>query len=153
VQIELSEEALSAIFGSFSLRSLSRLRYPAYGTSPSETVATLGAILLERIDPTRRMGRYYALRVEPSLLGGWVLVREWGRIGAAGRLRLEHWPTREAARGALAAVLWRKLGRGYRARPDHQIVIEDACPDARDVTVIDAFGGLNLPVVEKGPAP
>jgi predicted DNA-binding WGR domain protein len=113
----------------------------------------LGAILLERIDPARRMARFYALRVEPSLLGGWVLVREWGRIGAAGRLRLEHWPTREAARGALAAVLRRKLGRGYRARSDDLAVTETGCAGARGVTVIDDFGGLALPVIEKGPAP
>lgn len=113
----------------------------------------MGAILLERIDPARRMARYYALRVEPSLLGGWVLVREWGRIGAAGRLRLEHWPTREAARGALAAVLRRKLGRGYRARPHELAETEDACPGARGVTMNDASSGLALPVAEKGPAP
>jgi predicted DNA-binding WGR domain protein len=113
----------------------------------------LGAILLERIDPARRMARYYALRVEPSLLGGWVLVREWGRIGAAGRLRLEHWPTREAARGALAAVLRRKLGRGYCARPHELAVVEKGCPGVRGVTMIDGFGGLALPAAEKGPAP
>jgi len=113
----------------------------------------LGAILLDRIDPARRMARYYALRVEPSLLGGWVLVREWGRIGAAGRLRLEHWPTREAARGALAAVLRRKLGRGYRARSDDLAVTQTGCAGARGVMVIDAFGGLAQPVQEKGPAP
>lgn len=113
----------------------------------------MGAIVLDRIDPARCMARYYALRVEPSLLGGWVLVREWGRIGAAGRLRLEHWPTREAARGAFAAVLRRKLGRGYRARPHDPAETETGCAGARGVTVIDAFGELALPVAEKGPAP
>ncbi len=37
------------------------------------------------IDPEHNKWRFYALSVQPTLFGDWVLVREWGRIGAGGR--------------------------------------------------------------------
>ena len=41
-------------------------------------------ILLERIDPSQNMARYYVLSIEPTLFGDSALVREWGRIGVTG---------------------------------------------------------------------
>ena len=34
-------------------------------------------ILLELIDPTQNMARYYVLSIEPTLFGDSALVREW----------------------------------------------------------------------------
>ena len=42
---------------------------------------------LEKIDPARKMSRFYAICVTPTLFGQWALVREWGRIGQAGAVR------------------------------------------------------------------
>jgi predicted DNA-binding WGR domain protein len=41
-------------------------------------------VFLTRIDPARKLQRFWLARVTPTLLGGWTLVREWGRIGSPG---------------------------------------------------------------------
>jgi predicted DNA-binding WGR domain protein len=68
---------------------------------------------LRRIDPARNMRRFYRLDVQPELFGGVSLVREWGRIGRAGRLRLDHHPASIAARAALENHRRAKERRGY----------------------------------------
>jgi len=45
-----------------------------------------GSMHLRRIDPNRNMARFYTMSVQPTLFGEWALLREWGRIGSAGRL-------------------------------------------------------------------
>ena len=35
---------------------------------------------LEKIDPYRRMMRFYAIWITPTLFGEWAMVREWGRV-------------------------------------------------------------------------
>jgi len=47
---------------------------------------------LKRIDPSLNMRRFYRMSVQPDLFGGACLVREWGRIGACGRITLESYP-------------------------------------------------------------
>ena len=44
---------------------------------------------LEKVEPKQHMLRFYALRVAPTLFGEWTLIREWGRIGSPGTVRLE----------------------------------------------------------------
>ncbi len=58
--------------------------------------------------------RFYHLILEPDLLGGWSLVREWGRQGGPGRVRREHFEAREAAEAALERARDAQLRRGYR---------------------------------------
>ncbi len=41
-------------------------------------------ILLTKIDPEQNMARFYALDVQPTLFGEFVLLKEWGRIGSGG---------------------------------------------------------------------
>jgi predicted DNA-binding WGR domain protein len=70
---------------------------------------------LEKVEPKQRMLRFYSLYVAPTLFGEWALVREWGRIGSPGTVRLD-WFTSESE----AAAAGRRLGhakerRGYRA--------------------------------------
>ena len=58
--------------------------------------------------------RYYQLLLQEDLLGGWTLIRESGRQDAAGRIKREHFATREAAEHALLKVRDGQLARGYR---------------------------------------
>ena len=43
---------------------------------------------MERTDAERRMARSYAVTVTPTLFGEWSVLREWGRIGQAGTVRV-----------------------------------------------------------------
>jgi len=69
---------------------------------------------LIRCDPARNMRRFYRLVLQPDLFGGCTLVREWGRIGAGGTIRLDHHADEGRATDALAAMHRRKTKRGYR---------------------------------------
>jgi predicted DNA-binding WGR domain protein len=64
------------------------------------------------------MARYYVLSIEQTLFGEPALVREFGRIGSPGRRLCNPHATQAAAAEALQSWLARKLGRGYRVRPD-----------------------------------
>ncbi len=57
--------------------------------------------------------RYYHLHLQEDLLEGWTLVREWGFQGQGGRLKKEHFDSREAAQEALLRVRDEQLKRGY----------------------------------------
>jgi predicted DNA-binding WGR domain protein len=72
------------------------------------------AVVLRRIDPDRRMARFYSLMVERDLFGTIRLVRSWGRIGTHGRELAEVFATETEAGAALEAMAWAKRRRGYR---------------------------------------
>jgi predicted DNA-binding WGR domain protein len=69
---------------------------------------------LRRVDPARNMQRFYALAVHADLLDGWSLLREWGRIGRPGRVRIEPHHDQAAAEAAGARIERVKRGRGYQ---------------------------------------
>jgi predicted DNA-binding WGR domain protein len=69
--------------------------------------------LIRRRDPTRNMARFYALSVQADLLAGWTLVREWGRIGRPGRVRLDPHPDLTDAETAARRFEASKRRRGY----------------------------------------
>ena len=80
---------------------------------------------LHRIDPARNMARFYRMSSTPSLFGDICLVREWGRIGRPGRIRIDlYWNSldrmhkrRERAEEAIAAreaLSLVKRRRGHR---------------------------------------
>jgi predicted DNA-binding WGR domain protein len=56
---------------------------------------------LEKYDEEKNQHRYYMLSVQPTLFGGWSLVRSWGRIGRSRRTRADLYQTRAAARSGL----------------------------------------------------
>lgn len=60
------------------------------------------------------MARFYVLSIEPTLFDDVALVREWGRLGAQGRRRLDLYRHSGQAREALESWLRRKSKRGYR---------------------------------------
>ena len=71
-------------------------------------------IYLERHDAARNIARYYCLTVERNLFGEWSLMREWGRIGRAGRTHADLYDTHEAAQLALNVKLQEKCRREYQ---------------------------------------
>ncbi len=54
------------------------------------------------------------LILQPDLLGGWSLIREWGKQGAAGRIRREHHDHWDQALVALTRARDDRLRSGYR---------------------------------------
>ena len=72
------------------------------------------AVVLHRIDAGRNMARFYRLDVQPDLFGGWGLVREWGRIGRGGQIRLATYASEAEALTALDGLRRLKQRRAYQ---------------------------------------
>ncbi len=70
--------------------------------------------VLHRIDPERRMRRFYSLMIEQDLFGKIRLVRAWGRIGTNGRELAEEFASELEAGQALEVLAQAKRRRGYR---------------------------------------
>lgn len=70
---------------------------------------------LRREDPSRKMRRFYLMTVQRDLFGGASLIREWGRFGSAGKLRIDRHHDEGQAVDALAALMIAKCKRGYRS--------------------------------------
>jgi predicted DNA-binding WGR domain protein len=68
---------------------------------------------LERRDPELCMARFYTMHLAPTLFGGWDLVREWGRIGSPGTLRITSFKTLEESERALRRIERQKRKEGY----------------------------------------
>ena len=68
---------------------------------------------LERHDQGHRMARFYTMHLAPTLFGGWDLVREWGRIGCPGTLRIDPFQTLKESERALQHIEKQKRKRGY----------------------------------------
>ena len=68
---------------------------------------------LRRLDPTRNMRRFYRLDVQPDLFGGFLLLKQWGRIGAGGRIKVERYEDEAPVLDALQRQAERKRRRGY----------------------------------------
>ena len=66
------------------------------------------------VDRARNKHRFYAMSVQRTLFGEWVLVREWGRIGVSGRLRSDLYPSAGKALDALREIARSKQQRGYQ---------------------------------------
>ena len=71
---------------------------------------------LARVNHAENMWRFYRMEVWPDLLGGALLMPQWGRIGTEGRRRLDPYPDVGAALNALAAIERAKRKRGYITR-------------------------------------
>lgn len=68
---------------------------------------------LFRIDATRNMRRFYRLDIERDLFGGFLLMKQWGRIGARGRIMAKRFESEAPALAALQKQADRKRRRGY----------------------------------------
>lgn len=81
---------------------------------PSSSPPHIQLLVLEHRDPAQNMARFYVLSIESTLFGDAALVREWGRLGARGRRRLDLYREYAAASEALETWLGRKIRRGYQ---------------------------------------
>ncbi|SLN13355.1 WGR domain protein [Roseivivax jejudonensis] len=74
----------------------------------------VGATYLRRIERDANRHRFYRIEIVRGLFGDWDLVREWGRIGQAGRVRIDWHATEAAAEDARFALHMAKAKRGYQ---------------------------------------
>jgi predicted DNA-binding WGR domain protein len=96
-------------------RAVSRLSFQTMDEQTKDP-DVLNVLVLERVDRAKNMARYYVLSVEPTLFAESSLVRRWGRIGGAGRTRIDLHASPPLAQIALNTWLERKRRRGYRLR-------------------------------------
>ncbi len=73
----------------------------------------MNAVRLRRIDPARNMHCFYRLDVQQELFDGVLLMKEWGRIGARGRMVAEPYDSEALAAATLQKQAERKRRRGY----------------------------------------
>jgi predicted DNA-binding WGR domain protein len=70
---------------------------------------------LTRTDLTRNINRFYVVDITSTLFGEWAVLREWGRRGSPGTLRLDSFRAREEAQSAEQRTIKRRLQHGYTA--------------------------------------
>lgn len=68
---------------------------------------------LTKHNPDANQFRFYKLSISPTLFGGWSLVREWGRIGAAGTVKIDFFNTEEEAIQKQSQLYRQKQKKGY----------------------------------------
>jgi predicted DNA-binding WGR domain protein len=67
-----------------------------------------------RSDPAKNLHRFYVVRLAPTLFGDWTLLREWGRSGSPGTVRLTSFACYDEAAEAEQRIIARRRRRGYR---------------------------------------
>lgn len=72
---------------------------------------------LEKRQPTNNVARFYRMSVMPNLFGEWTLLREWGRIGQGGQVRMDWFSDEVQAVAALVTLETSKRQRGYWVEP------------------------------------
>ncbi len=87
---------------------------PRSSFGPDQLALPLIPVAMRRVDPARNMSRFYSLDVERDLFGRVVLVRRWGRIGTAGKVRLDEYSGEREALAAMQVMESKKVRRGYR---------------------------------------
>ena len=70
-------------------------------------------LYLVKINKEENQRRFYSLHLAPMLFGGWSLVREWGRLGSGGTLRVDPFATEQEALAKFEKVRAAKEKGGY----------------------------------------
>jgi predicted DNA-binding WGR domain protein len=88
-------------------------------------------VFLTRIDPARKLQRFWLANVMPTLLGEWALVREWGRIGSPGTVQARTFEREDEARRAEQRGIRKRERNGYQPTPDvvarwHEVIAAGA---------------------------
>ena len=68
---------------------------------------------LRRVNTSQNMNRFYHMTAQRDLFGGASLIRVWGRIGTAGRQRIDTFVDEGRAVSALMALSQQKRRRCY----------------------------------------
>ncbi|NTA19383.1 WGR domain-containing protein (plasmid) [Agrobacterium tumefaciens] len=71
-------------------------------------------LYIERTDEAHNMARFYAMTIELNLFGEICLTRRWGRIGAHGQMKVQHFVREQDAVTTFLDLLRWKRSRGYR---------------------------------------
>lgn len=58
--------------------------------------------------------RFYQICLEPDLLEGWMVVKEWGHAGASGRVKHEYYTSLEDAQQEVQSTRDAQIKRGYK---------------------------------------
>ncbi len=74
----------------------------------------MAPVTLQRRDAAENVSRFYRLDVQPDVFGQWSLSRKWGRIGSAGTLLVQSFPTQANAEAAAARLRRLKERKAYR---------------------------------------
>ena len=77
----------------------------------------MNTVYLTRVDAKHNMARYYHMTLQPTLFGGWSLVREWGRIGRGGQVKMVACKSEDEASDIMALITKQKTKRGYIQLP------------------------------------
>ena len=73
---------------------------------------------LTKRNPEENQYRFYKLYISPTLFGEWSLVREWGRIGSAGTVKIDFFDTEKEAVQKQAQLFEQKQKKGYQPFTD-----------------------------------
>lgn len=84
-------------------------------------------VRLEKRVPEKNQHRFYRLLLAPTLFGEWSLIREWGRIGHPGTVRIESYATEADAAAEFNRKAREKERRGYVIRPHQAVRWERPC--------------------------
>ena len=68
---------------------------------------------LKRTEAQSNLHRFYRMEIVPGLFGDWSLIREWGRIGQPGQVRVDWFTDEVAAKDARFEIQMKKAKRGY----------------------------------------
>ena len=82
----------------------------------SDMIAQQFHLYVERTNPDKNMARYYAMHISYSLFGEPCLTRQWGRIGTAGQVKLQHFEQEAEAIKMFLTMARKKQSRVYRPR-------------------------------------
>ena len=75
----------------------------------------MSSTYLKKIDHRANQYRYYSIRIDPDLFGGWTLIRQWGRLDAdGGRLKMDNFESEKEALNRLSEIVTQKKKRGYQ---------------------------------------
>ena len=108
--------------GSFvSPVSIMHFRYHSLEGNPHMRIDFRGNLtgpylVLDRIRPEQNERRFYAMSVTTDLFGNILLLRNWGRIGTAGRVRFDLCSGTTEAKTAFDELARTKHRRGYKNR-------------------------------------
>jgi predicted DNA-binding WGR domain protein len=88
-------------------------------------------VFLTRIDPARKLQRFWLANVTPTMFGEWSLLREWGRIGSPGTVQSRTFEREDDARRAEQQGIRRRARRGYQPTLDvvaswHEVIAAGA---------------------------
>ncbi|MCX4030343.1 WGR domain-containing protein [Endozoicomonas sp. SM1973] len=70
-------------------------------------------IYLKLSDPETNTHKFYTLLIQKDLFGHWALLRQWGRIGTKGTIKVDTFDCYEKAHAALERIQKQKLRKGY----------------------------------------